>query len=51
MLGSKQAIWLGAVSSLLIVRTALEDQTLQSELPGYREYTQRTHYRLLLGVW
>ncbi len=39
------------VVGLLVVRTALEDKTLQSELPGYREYTQKTRYRLLPGVW
>ena len=36
---------------LIIVRTALEDKTLQAELPGYKEYAQHTHYRLLPGVW
>ncbi len=34
-----------------VVRTALEDRTLQEELPGYREYAQRTRWRLLPGVW
>ena len=34
-----------------IIRTALEDRTLQEELPGYREYTQQTRYRLLPGIW
>ena len=34
-----------------IVRTSLEDQTLQAELDGYEEYTQRVHFRLLPGVW
>ena len=34
-----------------ILRTALEDRTLLAELPGYREYAQRTRYRLLPGVW
>lgn len=36
---------------VLIVRTALEDATLQKELPGYAEYAQKTRYRLLPGVW
>ena len=36
---------------VLILRTALEDRTLQAELPGYREYAARTRYRLLPGVW
>jgi len=40
---------LGAV--LTIVRTALEDRTLQAELPGYKEYAGRVHYRLLPGIW
>ena len=40
---------LGAI--LLIVRTALEDRTLQAELDGYAEYTKQVHYRLLPGIW
>ena len=36
---------------LLIVRTALEDQTLQRELPGYTTYAQRVRYRLIPGLW
>ena len=35
----------------LVVRTALEDQTLRAELSGYSEYAQRTRYRLVPGVW
>ncbi|MBC8506336.1 MAG: isoprenylcysteine carboxylmethyltransferase family protein [Chloroflexi bacterium] len=34
-----------------IIRTALEDRTLQDELPGYKEYTQESRYRLLPGFW
>lgn len=34
-----------------ILRTALEDETLQEELPGYKEYTQKTRYRLFPGIW
>jgi protein-S-isoprenylcysteine O-methyltransferase Ste14 len=34
-----------------IIRTALEDKTLQAELDGYKDYAQRTRYRLLPGVW
>jgi protein-S-isoprenylcysteine O-methyltransferase Ste14 len=33
------------------VRTALEDRTLQEELPGYREFAQTTRQRLIPGVW
>lgn len=36
---------------VLIVRTALEDRTLQAELPGYQEYARITRYRLLPGIW
>jgi protein-S-isoprenylcysteine O-methyltransferase Ste14 len=48
--------WLALVSVALVaatvvVRTALEDRTLREELPGYVEYAQRVHYRLLPGVW
>ena len=41
----------GLASSLLILRTRWEDQTLQAELPGYKEYTQRVRYKLVPGVW
>jgi protein-S-isoprenylcysteine O-methyltransferase Ste14 len=34
-----------------ILRTYLEDRTLQAELPGYRDYTARVRYRLVPGVW
>jgi protein-S-isoprenylcysteine O-methyltransferase Ste14 len=36
---------------VLVVRTALEDKTLQKELPGYEEYASRVRYRLLPGIW
>jgi protein-S-isoprenylcysteine O-methyltransferase Ste14 len=36
---------------MVIVRTALEDKTLQAELPGYADYAQHTRYRLLPGIW
>ena len=36
---------------ILVIRTALEDRTLQDELAGYREYARRVRYRLLPGVW
>jgi protein-S-isoprenylcysteine O-methyltransferase Ste14 len=36
---------------LLVVRTLLEDGTLQNELPGYKEYAQRVRYRLVPGIW
>jgi protein-S-isoprenylcysteine O-methyltransferase Ste14 len=36
---------------LLVVRTALEDETLRNELPGYIDYCEKTRYRLIPGVW
>jgi protein-S-isoprenylcysteine O-methyltransferase Ste14 len=39
------------LTAVMVVRTALEDKTLQDELVGYAEYTQRTRYWLLPGVW
>ena len=36
---------------MLVWRTAREDKTLQAELPGYKEFTQETKYRLVPGVW
>ena len=41
----------GLTIILLIVRTKLEDHTLQAELPGYREYSANVRYRLIPGVW
>src|SRR5579883_369942 len=41
----------GLATVLFIVRTRWEDQTLQSELPGYTEYTQRVRSKLIPGVW
>lgn len=35
----------------IVVRTALEDRTLQNELTGYPEYAARVCYRLVPGVW
>jgi protein-S-isoprenylcysteine O-methyltransferase Ste14 len=36
---------------IAVVRTALEDGTLQKELPGYREYAARVRYRLIPGIY
>jgi protein-S-isoprenylcysteine O-methyltransferase Ste14 len=41
----------GVASALLILRTRWEDQTLQAELAGYKEYTQRVRSKLIPGVW
>ena len=36
---------------ITVIRTMLEDQTLQEELPGYRDYAQRVRYRLIPGIY
>ncbi len=52
LLGSYYALIPGLLASLIIIiRTGLEDRTLQSELPGYTDYASQVHYRLLPGVW
>ena len=38
-------------SVLMVLRTQLEDRTLQGELKGYAEYARRVRYRLLPGFW
>jgi len=40
---------LGAL--LLVLRTALEDRTLQAELAGYSDYSHQVRHRLLPGIW
>jgi protein-S-isoprenylcysteine O-methyltransferase Ste14 len=52
ILGSWWASIPQVIASLMLIwRTAREDKTLQSELPGYKEFTQQTKYRLFPGVW
>jgi len=41
----------GVYVLLMIIRTWLEDRTLQKELNGYLEYTKRTRHRLFPGIW
>jgi protein-S-isoprenylcysteine O-methyltransferase Ste14 len=45
--------WIPAIllAVVMVIRTALEDKTLQAELPGYKEFAQKTRYRLLPGIW
>lgn len=49
------SIWAFVPTLLLFgvtfLRTSLEDRTLQEELPGYKEFTQETRYRLFPGIW
>lgn len=41
----------GIIIILLIIRTYLEDTTLQKELPGYAGYAKKVKYRLLPRIW
>jgi protein-S-isoprenylcysteine O-methyltransferase Ste14 len=51
-LGTWAALIPGALGVVIyVIRTALEDRTLQVELSGYAEYARRTRYRLVPGVW
>ena len=51
-LGSVWTLIPTAVATIItVIRTVLEDQTLQEELPGYREYAQRVRYRLIPGIY
>ena len=36
---------------VIVVRTRLEDRTLQQKLEGYQAYAQEVRYRLIPGVW
>jgi protein-S-isoprenylcysteine O-methyltransferase Ste14 len=52
LLGSLWAIIpAGVVICITIIRTAFEDQTLQTELDGYKPYAKRVRYRLLPDIW
>lgn len=52
MLGSWWAhLPAGLTGIWMIIRTGLEDKTLQAELPGYSQYAKRVPYRLVPHVW
>ncbi|NQS90796.1 MAG: isoprenylcysteine carboxylmethyltransferase family protein [Chloroflexi bacterium] len=52
LLGSWWALIPGILSVVLyVLRTWLEDQTLQEELEGYKEYASQVKFRLIPGVW
>jgi len=52
LLASWWAFIPGGVNAILfVVRTILEDSTLQADLDGYAEYARRVRYRLLRGIW
>ena len=52
ILGSVYSLIPGGLAIIaVIIRTFLEDRTLQDELDGYREYTSRVRWRLVPGIW
>ena len=40
-----------AIAPILVIRISNEEQVLERDLPGYKEYKQKTKYRLLPGIW
>ena len=51
-LGSPWTVGVASVITILFWwRTALEDQALRRELPGYEQYASVTRYRLMPGIW
>lgn len=52
LLGSLWAyIPVGVYVIVVLIRTSLEDRTLQEELNGYQSYAQEVDYRLISGIW
>ena len=52
LLGSAWALVPAALAIAgIVIRTALEDRTLNAELPGYPEYAARVRFRLIPGLW
>jgi protein-S-isoprenylcysteine O-methyltransferase Ste14 len=52
LLGSFWALIPGVLNVIVfIIRTTLEDKTLQAELPGYADYARQVRYRLIPGIW
>jgi protein-S-isoprenylcysteine O-methyltransferase Ste14 len=52
LFGSCWALFAGGTGAiLLIIRTVLEDRTLQTELAGYADYSHQVRFRLVPGIW
>ena len=52
LLSSWWALLAGGICAILILlRTVLEDRTLQVELGGYAEYARQVRFRLVPGLW
>jgi len=41
----------GLIGIIFMIRTHLEEKTLQKELAGYEEYMKEVKYRLFPGIW
>lgn len=39
------------IAALFVLRTSMEDKTLKNELPGYAEYAEKVHWKLVPKVW
>jgi protein-S-isoprenylcysteine O-methyltransferase Ste14 len=51
-LGSVWTLIPAVVTTIIsVIRTGLEDQTLQEELSGYRDFAQRVRYRLIPWIY
>ena len=51
-MGAVWALIPAAVALIItVIRTVLEDQALQEELQGYRDYAQRVRFRLIPGIY
>ncbi len=52
ILGSFYGLFAGLLAAItLVIRTSMEDRTLQNELDGYKSYIQKTKYRLFPVIW
>ena len=52
LLNSWWAVVPGVLAAVMMfIRTIYEDRMLQTELPGYREYTRQVRYKLFPGIW
>lgn len=55
--GAALGSWIAAAALIipsvpgLLYRAVTEDRVLQAELPGYRDYAARVHWRVLPGIW
>ncbi|UCH94122.1 MAG: isoprenylcysteine carboxylmethyltransferase family protein [Candidatus Aminicenantes bacterium] len=52
LLGSLWALIPAGITFIpIVIRTHLEDRTLQEELPGYVDYTKKVRYKLIPYLW